>query len=150
MPKSIVRAAPAFLALAPCASEAARNDSFVIETGIVPQESTYVHYSLPGYQSTSDPEGRIATIVTTAIVDKWGEEEAQRFDELSVKFALDELGPGEEQELENLQRIRVRELAPRSYEDVKKEFEIEKATATAIRALDDLIRAVTTNWPATV
>lgn len=150
MGKSFIRAAPAILALAPSASEAARVDTFSIETGVAPQESPYVHYSLRAYESpTIRDDGRLTTIINTA-AEKWGEEEEQRFDELSVKFALDELGPGEERELENLQKVRVRELAPRSYEDVKKEFEIEKATAAALRALDDLIRAVTTSWPSTV
>ncbi|MCX6878522.1 MAG: hypothetical protein NTW21_32610 [Verrucomicrobia bacterium] len=76
----------------------------------------------------------------------WDHDAQMRFEDLAEKFAMEEITPFENEELKRLQQIRAFDLPPRTYEEVKREFEIESAAAEAIRAIDHLISSVSKPW----
>jgi hypothetical protein len=73
---------------------------------------------------------------------EWSEEDRSRFNVLAKRFALETITADEQVELKRLQRRRSHALAPRTYDEVKREYEIDQAVETAITAINDLIKSV--------
>lgn len=98
-------------------------------------------------ESKNVTQGYASTVVISVITEEWNKDLSDRFDHLAIKHSLSEITPDEEIELDNLQSLRIRELSPRSYQEVIREFEIEKAAQNAIDAINELSRTVSSHWP---
>lgn len=69
----------------------------------------------------------------------WSPDAEVRFEELASREALATITAIELQELDNLEKLRTRELIPRTYEEVKREYELDAITDSALAAIDKLI-----------
>lgn len=103
----------------------------------------YISETSPAFVEESDPV--IYEAPVTNYQDQahaWNEDTEDRFDALAEKFALEEISAEEQEELNRLQKLRRRETSARTYDEVRREYEIELATQKAIKAIDDLISSV--------
>ena len=138
-----INAAPAFFALAPSVFASDKNDRVHVSVDALIQE-------IPASIKFRPDVGNVSAATAVKISvgsDEWSDAMSSRFEELAIKHALDEASLKEEAELKILSVYRQQALAPRSFEEVKREFEIEEATNNAIEAIDILIRSLTRSWP---
>ncbi len=141
-----ITAAPAVLAFIPSQIAAKTSDA-------VPYcyQNDFEGYSEPLLLRKSNNTSEEANTSTFRVITaRWNNALEARFDDLAIKHALGEITHNEQIELDKIQIIRIQELSRRSYEEVMREFEIEKATKNALDAINELSRAVTNYWPSTV
>jgi predicted DNA-binding protein (UPF0251 family) len=141
--RTLISAAPAVLAFIPSQVSARTSEAVSYSYEGAVQEASNTFFVQEVIKSSDE--------ATTPVIKvrsfRWNKEMESRFDELALKHAFGESNIEEEIKLEELQSIRLQELAPRSYEEVRREFEIEKATKNALEAIDTLARTVATFWP---
>jgi len=137
-----INAAPAVLAFIPGSLTHGTSDRVHVSNQNFVQD---LSFSFKVKTSKSDIEDTTSSKILLK-TPEWDDVKQARFDELAIMHALDETNSAEEFELQQLQAMRLQEFAPRSYEEVRHEFEIEKATNNAIQAIDTLLGSFTGRW----
>lgn len=82
--------------------------------------------------------------------DRWDREAESRFDNLVDKDVFGDLTGSEQEELEELQSVRFDRLAPRTYLDCKREFELDMIADEAMMAMNRLLEFVAREYNVTV
>jgi chemotaxis regulatin CheY-phosphate phosphatase CheZ len=139
-----ILAAPAVLAFIP--NQVAAKTSDLVEYAYKEDFQEFSPNLLRKVADVSTEVNSVAYRVNTG----WNKKLEAKFDELAIKHALDEITSEEQTYLERIQSIRLQELAPRSYDEIMREFEIEKATKNALEAINQLSRTLTCYWPTTL
>lgn len=80
-----------------------------------------------------------ATASLARIFYDWGPEAEQRFAQLVDLEADGKLADGEFEELAYLESLRFAEISPMTYDQIKRERELERLTRSANAVIDDLI-----------
>ena len=131
----------AAIAFAPAVQADTPSDFPIEPAGIARAADTLDVCTEPLESSFTDDE-----FIGKNVFQDWNTSAEQRFIELVDKFALDEISPQEAAELQALQSARLVESAPRSYEEIVREFEIDQAANEAVEALNRLIESVRKPW----